>query len=98
MVSYEVTLQVEASLAPAVERFMRSSHIPAIFGTGCFRRVVFSRASANSFRTAYQADSQAQLDRYLKDHAPAFRAEVVTTFPDGLTVTREIWAQMEVWS
>ena len=98
MVSYEVTLQVEPALAPSVEEFMMQSHIPHIFATGCFRRIVFSRASAVRFRTSYQAASQADLDRYLRDHGPRFRAEVQAKFPEGMTVTRETWTQREVWS
>jgi hypothetical protein len=98
MVSYEVTLQVEPTLAPSVEQFMTQSHIPDIFATGCFRRIVFSRASPTRYRTSYQADTQADLDRYLRDHAPRFRADVTAKFPHGMTVTRETWIQREVWS
>lgn len=98
MVSYEVTLLVAPGLAPSVEEFMIQSHIPDIFATGCFRRIIFSRASPIRLRTAYQADTQAELDRYLREHAPRFRAEVLERFPEGLTVTRETWTQREVWS
>lgn len=98
MVSYEVTLLVAPGLAPSVEEFMIRSHIPDIFATGCFRRILFSRASPIRFRTAYQADTEAGLDRYLREHAPGFRAEVLERFPEGLTVTRETWTQREVWS
>jgi hypothetical protein len=98
MISYEVNLQVEPALAPSVEEFMRQSHIPDIFATGCFRRIFFSRASPSRFRTAYQADSQADLDRYLRDYSARFRAEVLAKFPEGMTITRETWIQKEVWS
>jgi hypothetical protein len=98
MVSYEVTLQIDPALAPSVEEFMRQSHIPDIFATGCFRRILFSRASPSRFRTAYQADGQPDLDRYIRDHAPRFRAEVLARFPEGLTITRETWVEREVWS
>jgi uncharacterized protein DUF4286 len=97
MVSYEVTLQIEPSVAPAVEQYMRNHHIPAIFATGCFRQVSFDRASAGRFRTSYQANSQADLDRYLRDHAPGFRAEFQRDFPQGITLTREVWIRQEVW-
>jgi len=97
MISYEVTLQVEPRLAAAVEEYMRQRHIPEIFATGCFRRIRFSLAAPNRFRTSYQAEGQADLDRYLRDHAPHFRADFQTRFPDGLIVTRETWAQRQVW-
>ena len=49
------------------------------------------------FRTAYQASTQADLDRYVQDHAPRFRAEFLEHFPDGVNITRETWVQREVW-
>ena len=97
MISYEVTLQAEAQLVASVEQYMTESHIPHIFGTGCFREIRFSRASAGRFRTAYQANTQADLDRYVQDHAPRFRAEFLERFPDGVNITRETWVQREVW-
>jgi len=98
MISYEVTLQVEPRLAAEVEEYMRQRHIPEIFATGCFRRIRFSLASPNRFRTSYQADGQADLDRYLREHAPRFRADFQTRFPEGVTLTRETWVQREIWS
>jgi Domain of unknown function (DUF4286) len=97
MLSYEVTLQVEPQLAPEVERHMRQEHIPAIFATRCFRQIRFSRASAARFRTGYEATSQDELDRYLRDHAPTFRRDFQERFPRGVIVTRETWVEQERW-
>jgi len=98
MISYEVTLQVEPRLAAEVEEYMRQRHIPEIFATGCFRRIRLSLASPNRFRTSYQADGQADLDRYLREHASRVRADFQTRFPEGVTLTRETWVQREIWS
>ena len=97
MISYEVTLQAQPGLAADIEKFMMDSHIPQIFRTGCFHEIRFSQASPGRFRTAYQANSQADLDRYVQDHAPRFRAEFLERFPQGVTITRENWVQREVW-
>jgi uncharacterized protein DUF4286 len=97
MIRYEVTLQVEPALAQSVQEYLRNKHIPEIFATGCFRQIRFDRASPARFRTSYEADSQADLDRYLRDHAPKFRAEFQRDFPEGLTLTREVWKQQEAW-
>jgi uncharacterized protein DUF4286 len=97
MVFYEVTLQVDPALAARVEEHMTAEHIPAIFATGCFQRIHFDRASPARFRTSYQAVSQSQLDRYLQEHAPRFRAEFQAEFPRGVTLTRETWTQREFW-
>lgn len=96
-VLYEVTLQVEPSLAGKVEEYMRQHHIPAILRTGCFERIRFDQASAGRFRTSYQARSVADLERYLRDHAPAMRAEFEAHFPSGVRLTRETWSPRELW-
>jgi hypothetical protein len=97
MLYYEVTLQVQPAIAARVEEHMRAEHIPVIFATGCFQRIRFCRASAGRFRTTYEAVSQANLDRYLRDHAPGFRADFQDRFPAGVTVTREVWVEQERW-
>jgi hypothetical protein len=97
VILYEVTLQVDPALASAVEDHMRKEHIPAIFATGCFRRIHFDAASATRFRTRYEAASRADLDRYLQDHASAFRAEFEVHFPVGVRITRETWTEREGW-
>jgi Domain of unknown function (DUF4286) len=97
MLLYEVTLEVEAGLAHRVEEHMRQSHIPAIAATGCFRVIRFCRSDAGRFRTTYQADNQADLDRYLRDYAPSLRAEFSREFPEGVSLAREIWVLREAW-
>ena len=97
MLIYEVTLQAEPALAVSVERHMRNRHIPAIFATGCFRRITFCQASEARFRTSYEAGSQADLDRYLREHASAFRAEFQAEFPSGVALTRETWTERQRW-
>jgi len=94
---YEVTLEVDPESAEAVERYMRERHIPDIWATGCFRRIRFDRAGPTTFRTCYEAGSRRDLDRYLDDHAPGFRAEVVAHFPAGISITRLIWGPVATW-
>jgi uncharacterized protein DUF4286 len=96
-VLYEVILQVDPSIAPAVEEHMRRQHIPDIFATRCFHRIRFDRASAARFRTRYEAGSQSDVDRYLREHAPKLRAEFQALFPHGVTITRETWTTLENW-
>jgi len=94
---YEVTLQAEPGLETKVERYMREHHIPGIYATGCFQRVRFCHASNGDFRTTYEAGSQADLDRYLGEHAPAFRAEFQEEFPTGIRLIRETWVERQRW-
>jgi hypothetical protein len=97
MILYEVTLEVEPLASSAVDEHMRQRHIPAIFATGCFRRIRFQQASSDRFRTSYEAETAADLERYLRDHAPALRAEFLTEFPTGIRLTRETWSVVESW-
>jgi Domain of unknown function (DUF4286) len=97
MVFYEVTLEVEPPLGDRVTEYMRTSHIPGIYRTGCFRSVSFQRASSTRFRTSYRALSSEDLERYLIGHAEAFRADFTARFPSGVTVTRETWTEDTTW-
>jgi Domain of unknown function (DUF4286) len=97
MILYEVTLHVEPALVDQVEEHMRRSHIPAIFATGCFQRIRFCHASPDRFRTSYEAETQADLDRYFRDHAPGLRNEFTQFFPTGVSLSRETLVLREVW-
>jgi hypothetical protein len=97
MILYEVVLDVDPSSGAAVAEHMRHRHIPAIFATGCFRRIRFQQASAHRFRTTYEAETAEDLERYLQDHAPAMRAEFLAEFPTGVRLTREAWHDVESW-
>jgi hypothetical protein len=97
MLLYEVTLQVDPSLVGAVEEHMRREHIPEVFASGCFRRIRFDRASPDRFRTSYEAPTESDLQRYLRDYAPRLRADFQERFPDGVTVLRETWTPLESW-
>jgi hypothetical protein len=97
MLLYEVTLQADINLAATVEAHMRREHIPRIFATGCFQRIRFDRASPARFRTSYEARTEGDLDRCLREYAPGFRAEFTAEFPTGVTVTRETWSPVERW-
>jgi hypothetical protein len=97
MILYEVVLQADPAMAPRIEEHMRRDHIPQIFATGCFERIHFARSTAADFRTTYEARTQADVDRYLRDHAPRLRSEFQTVFPEGVTITRASWIIIERW-
>jgi hypothetical protein len=97
MVWYEVTLHLEGVSASALVDYMRRDHIPEIWATGCFRRIRFDQASAMQFRTCYCAETQADLDRYLRDHAAGIRANFASRFSEGVAFTREVWITQQTW-
>ncbi len=98
MVAYEITAVVEPHLAEAYEHFMRREHIPHLMATGCFVSASLARSSAGRYRIRYEAESQAELDRYLATHAAHLRGEFNRHFPAGVTLAREVWAALERWA
>lgn len=97
MVHYEVTALVQPHLVQGYEHFMRSHHIPAVLATGCFRRAAFMRAAPGRYRMRYEARSGEDLERYLGSHAPALREEFATRYPEGVTLSREVWVVLQGW-
>jgi len=97
VIHYEVTLECSASTAPALERWMRNTHIPEMLATGCFAAIHFDQADGR-FRTVYQAATQHHLDRYMTEHAEQMRARFREHFSDGVAVSREAWNQLQSWT
>ena len=95
--SFEVTLEIEPGLLPAVLRELREHHIPEILKTGCFSVIQLDRIDDGRLRTRYEAARAADLDRYLKEHTAHFRADFMARFPAGVSATREVWEFVEQW-
>lgn len=95
MLSYEVTIQLEdASLAEALERYMLETHVGEVFQTGCFLEARFERSDPGIYRSRYTVASQAELDRYLSEHAPRLRNDFLEHFPAGMRITRAVWSEL----
>lgn len=97
MIAYEVTVEVDDGLIERYTEFMSTRHIPQVLATGCFTLAEFDRATETRFRQRYLADNLADLERYLERHAPAIREEYARHFPEGTTLTREIWEELHRW-
>ena len=95
MVRYEVTADVTPELVGRYIEYMRAKHAPEISATGCFVSIALDQASATRFRSRYEARSRADVDRYLAEHTARFRADFAAHFPVGVTLSREIWEEIE---
>ena len=96
-VTYEVTARVDDALAYDYERFMIETHMPEVVRTGCFLHARFDQGGEGQYRAAYHAASQAEVDRYLADFAPALRERLTARFPTGLTLSRRVWSARTQW-
>jgi Domain of unknown function (DUF4286) len=97
MIAYEVTVEMEETLAGRYEQYMREIHIPEVLATGCFQAAVLARSSPGRYRTSYVARTRADLDRYLETHTAALRADFAAHFPEGVRLSREVWDTVERW-
>ena len=91
VIAYEVTAEVGESLCHQFERYMVERHIPDLMATGCFREEHFERSAPGRYRTRYEANDRAALNRYLNEHGARLREHVAQTFPEGITFEREEW-------
>ena len=97
MVIYEVTALVAPDLVQDYEHFMREDHIPAVLATGCFQRAAFMRADTGRYRMRYESSSSQDLERYLASHAVALREDFAARFPQGITLSRDVWTVLRGW-
>jgi hypothetical protein len=98
MLTYEVTADVRPDLVAAYESYMRDTHIPDVLRTGCFRSASFGRAPGGRYRIRYVVADPAILQEYLALHAPALRAHMASTFPEGIAHDRETWIHLADWT
>lgn len=97
MVTYEITAGVPSDRAARYEAYMRGRHIPDLLATGCFAGASLFRSAPGRYRIRYEAHDDAALERYLAGHAPRLRAHFEAEFPDGITLSREVWTVLERW-
>lgn len=95
-VRYEVTLEVPEAERDAVERYMRGKHVAEVLATGCFTGARLDRWEGG-FRTTYEAASDADLARYLEQHAARLRDDFATHLPAGLGVSRRVFHPLQEW-
>ena len=94
MITYEVTAIVDAALTAQYEQYMTSKHLADVLSTGCFVEAVLERAAAGKYRARYVAQSEGDLERYLRDHTAEKRADFANHFPTGVQLSREVWTEL----
>lgn len=95
MLIYEVNADVRLDRA-AEYRAWLETHMPEVVEAGGFRgAVLFEPAEGapeghRTFVVHYEIENEEQLDRYLKDRAPALRKDATDRFGDSFKATRRV--------
>ena len=96
-VIYEVTAVVKTELVEAYEKYMRERHIPDLLATKYFHAAYFTRTLENRYRIQYHARDEDILRDYLAIEAERLRADFIAHFPEGIELSREVWAVLHSW-
>ncbi len=90
MISYEVTIEASGVSVDRLDDYMIDKHIPDVLAAGCFVSALYYRDGQRR-RTIYEAETKGDLERYLAEFAETLRTDFAEHFPDGVSVSREIW-------
>jgi hypothetical protein len=96
MIVYNVTTQVERSLAGAWLLWMREEHIPAIIKTGCFSHAVIyellepEEADAATYVVQYHSNRLASYEEYIRHYADDMRKEAIEKWGDAVISFRTV--------
>lgn len=92
---YEVNIEVEKSVSGRYEEWLKP-HIEALLQTGCFTGAKsFKKVSDPGdpdmhYTVHYYSSNFNSVDNYLKNYAPAFRADAEKNFSGKMRATRRI--------
>lgn len=79
MIIYNITIKVEQQIADAWLQWLLDEHIPDVLATKCFtdykvvRLLEVDDSEGPTYAIQYQAESKADYNRYIEQHATAIR-------------------------
>jgi Domain of unknown function (DUF4286) len=81
MIMYNVTVKVENEITADWLNWLKTEHIPAMIGTGCFTHATILRlletddTDGPTYAVQYFAQSKGLLNNYMELHAAALRGQ-----------------------
>ena len=82
MIIYNVTVNVDESVASPWLTYMKETHIPDVMATGCFEKYVFCRLLTQqddeegfTYTIQYYCESMEKYDLYQEKYSPALQQE-----------------------
>ena len=95
MIIYNVTVNIDSSVHDEWLDWMKNTHIPDVVATGCFSagnifRIMVDEQSGVSYSIQYSAACIEDIQRYMKDFAPALQKEHTEKYADKFTAFRTL--------
>lgn len=96
MLIYNVTVKVLPSIQEEWLNWLQQEHIPEVLATGCFREARICRlldvddTEGPTFSIQYQADTRADYDRYIEEHAAGMRQKSFDRWGDRFIAFRSL--------
>ena len=96
MLIYNVTIQVERSIAEDWLQWMTVEHIPEVMQTGCFEKYQLVKLLGKdepetvTYAVQYYATAQQQLDTYLSEHTDGLRQKSLERWGERFIAFRTI--------
>ncbi|HIP32025.1 MAG TPA: DUF4286 family protein [Crocinitomicaceae bacterium] len=103
MILYNVTVSIDKAVHLKWLDWMRTTHIPDVMKTGCFRECRISRVHGEeeggmTFAISYVAPTQEAFDNYQENHATDLQEEHTTKFNGKFAAFRTMLTIIEEFS
>jgi Domain of unknown function (DUF4286) len=100
MILYNVTVSIDESIHLEWLDWMKSTHVPDVMATGCFKEARISRVHGEeeggfTFAMSYVCPSQEIFDEYQKSHAPLLQQEHNTRYSGKVAAFRTMLTILE---
>ncbi len=96
MIIYNVTTQVNHSIANAWLKWLKEEHIPDILSTGCFtnatilRLIEVDESPGPTYAIQYHATTKALYNRYIEVFAEPMRKKAIAKWGDQFIAFRSV--------
>lgn len=96
MFVYNVTIKVSKEIQAAWLLWLREEHIPEVLSTGCFidasvyRLLEVDDSEGPTYSVQYKAESKAQYNLYIEQHAAALRQKSFEKWGDRFIAFRSL--------
>ncbi len=93
MLTYEVQVKIDAEVEPEWFKWMKTKHVPDVLATGLMKshRIFKPEGEAQRYCFQYDFATREDYETYQKIHAPVLRDDLINTFPERFTASRQIY-------